>query len=168
MTWDFEPSFDISLILRSLTTKFKSLLAIMLAVATSFFARTAISQSYIIGGPSQSSRPSTPGTASGSGASLTAPTPFTPSFPVGLWKVQSAQHKVTSKRVSIWTFDKRGADMERLGPAAKERTIEVLKSEVHFKHNLSLVANSRSLLQASALGRLRHPSILGDSHRGNN
>jgi SCY1-like protein 2 len=140
----------------------------MLAVATSFFARTAISQSYIIGGPSQSSRPSTPGTASGSGASLTAPTPFTPSFPVGLWKVQSAQHKVTSKRVSIWTFDKRGADMERLGPAAKERTIEVLKSEVHFKQNLSLATDSQSLLQASALGRLRHPSILGDTYLGNN
>ncbi|KAJ2931423.1 hypothetical protein H1R20_g5707, partial [Candolleomyces eurysporus] len=68
--------------------------------------------------------------------------PFTPSFIIGLWKVQAAAHKVNGKRVSVWSFDKRGPDMERLGPAAKDRTLEVLKSE------------------ATSLSRLRHPSIL--------
>ncbi|KAG6909833.1 hypothetical protein DXG01_015106 [Tephrocybe rancida] len=110
----------------------------MFAAATSFFARTAISQSYNIG-PSTGSRPATPGQPS---TSLNAPTPFLPSLNVGLWKVQSASHKVTNKRVSVWSFDKRGPDMERLGVPAKERTLEVMKAE------------------ASALGRLRHPSIL--------
>ncbi|KAF9452845.1 other/SCY1 protein kinase [Macrolepiota fuliginosa MF-IS2] len=123
----------------------------MLAAATSFFARTNISQSYNIGQPpSSSSRPTTPGlsssspsasgSASGSNGVLAAT--FTPTFPVGLWKVQSAYHKVTNKRVSVWSFDKRGTDIERLGAMAKERTLEVLKAE------------------ASALSRLRHPSIL--------
>ncbi|KAF8078142.1 kinase-like domain-containing protein [Lyophyllum atratum] len=110
----------------------------MLAAATSFFGRTAISQSYNIG-PSSGSRPSTPGQAS---TSLSVSTPFLPSLIVGLWKVQSASHKVTNKRVSVWSFDKRGPDMERLGPAARERAMEVLKAE------------------ASALSRFRHPSIL--------
>lgn len=99
--------------------------ASMLAAATSFFARTAISQSYNIG--TAGSRPSTPGTA---GSSLNAPPPFSPSLNVGLWKVQSASHKVTNKRVSVWSFDKRGPDMERLGVSAKDRTLEVLKAEV--------------------------------------
>ncbi|KAH9483858.1 Protein kinase domain-containing protein ppk32 [Psilocybe cubensis] len=120
----------------------------MFAAATSFFARTNISQSYSIGSPSQglglgTSRPSTPGGTS-TGTSLSAPPAATPTFYIGLWKVQSAWHKVTNKRVSVWTFDKRGQDMERLGPQSKERVVEVMKSE------------------ASALGRLRHPSILGD------
>ncbi|PPQ66892.1 hypothetical protein CVT26_009832 [Gymnopilus dilepis] len=112
----------------------------MFAAATSFFARTNISQSYNIGSSSSTafgSRPSTPSTSS-----LGPPPPSTPAFFVGLWKVQSAWHKVTSKHVSVWTFDKRGPDVERLGPQAKERAIEVMKAE------------------ASALGRLRHPSIL--------
>ena len=56
--------------------------------------------------------------------------PFTPSFYIGLWKVQPAAHKTTGKRVSVWTFDKRGPDMERLGQSAKDRTVEVIKSEV--------------------------------------
>ncbi|KAF8163106.1 other/SCY1 protein kinase [Crassisporium funariophilum] len=111
----------------------------MLAAATSFFARTAINQSYNIGSSSHGSRPSTPGSNS---TSLTAPPPSTPPFIVGLWKVQSAWHKVTNKRVSVWIFDKRGPDMERLGPQGRERVVEVMKAE------------------ASALGRLRHPSIL--------
>ncbi|KAF9456136.1 kinase-like domain-containing protein [Collybia nuda] len=111
----------------------------MLAAATSFFARTAISQSYNIGGGSAGSRPSTPGQA---GTSVVAPPPFSPPLNVGLWRVQPAYHKVTNKRVSVWSFDKRASDIERLGPAARERTLEVLKAE------------------ASALGRLRHPSIL--------
>lgn len=56
--------------------------------------------------------------------------PFTPSFYIGLWKVQPAAHKTTGKRVSVWTFDKRGPDMERLGQSAKDRTVEVIKNEV--------------------------------------
>ncbi|KAF4615425.1 hypothetical protein D9613_002872 [Agrocybe pediades] len=119
----------------------------MFAAATSFFSRTNIGQSYSIGSPSQGlpviggSRPSTPvGTTNGT--SLAAPAPATPTFYIGLWKVQSAWHKTTNKRVSVWTFDKRGSEMERLGPQSRERVIEILKAE------------------ASALGRLRHPSIL--------
>ncbi|KAF8184949.1 kinase-like protein [Mycena galopus ATCC 62051] len=111
----------------------------MLAAATSFFARTAISQSYNIGSSApNASRSSTPGP----GGSSSAPIAFSPPLNVGLWRVQSASHKVTNKRVSVWSFDKRSAEMERLRPAAKERTLEILKAE------------------ASALTRLRHPSIL--------
>lgn len=99
----------------------------MLAAATSFFARTAISQSYNIGHASNNSRPSTPGSG---GSSITAPTASTPTFQVGLWKVQSGSHKVTNKRVSIWIFDKRGVEMERLSTPGKDRAIEVLKAEV--------------------------------------
>ncbi|KAJ7445769.1 kinase-like domain-containing protein [Mycena galericulata] len=109
----------------------------MLAAATSFFARTAISQSYnIVSPPGPGSRSSTPG-PSGSPAA-----PVAPSITVGLWRVQSASHKVTNKRCSVWSFDKRSPEMERLRPLAKERTLEVLKAE------------------ASAMTRLRHPSIL--------
>ncbi|RDB21346.1 Protein kinase domain-containing protein ppk32 [Hypsizygus marmoreus] len=110
----------------------------MLAAATSFFGRTAISQSYNIGS-SSGSRPSTPGHAT---TSLNTSTPFPPSLNVGLWRVQPASHKVTNKRVSVWSFDKRGSETERLGASARERILEVLKAE------------------ASALSRLRHPSIL--------
>ncbi|KAF8644148.1 hypothetical protein AX16_008675 [Volvariella volvacea WC 439] len=111
----------------------------MFAAATSLFARTAISQSYNIGSPGSASRSSTPGPPSASNAYPAAPIA---SIHVGLWRVQPATHKVTNKRVSVWTFDKRGPDLDRLGPVAKERTLEVLKAE------------------ASALGKLRHPSIL--------
>ncbi|TFK67903.1 kinase-like protein [Pluteus cervinus] len=108
----------------------------MFAVASSFFARTAISQSYNFTAASSASRSSTPG------PNVTpSPAPVA-SISVGLWRVQPATHKVTHKNVSVWSFDKRGQDMERLGPAARDRTIEVLKGE------------------ASALSRLRHPSIL--------
>lgn len=100
----------------------------MLAAATSFFARTAISQSYNIGSSSNGSRSSTPG-PSGSSSSI-APPPLAPPFNIGLWRVQSASHKLTSKRVSVWSFDKRGPEIERLGPLAKERTLEVMKAEV--------------------------------------
>lgn len=112
----------------------------MLAAATSFFGRTNISQSYSIGQPTgvgsaSSSRPSTPGVSSTSGAASGSTngvlsTTFTPTFADGLWKVQSAYHKVTNKRVSVWSFDKRSADMERLGPLARENALEVLKAEV--------------------------------------
>lgn len=97
----------------------------MLAAATSFFSRTAISQSYNIG-PQNGSRSSTP-TPAGSSAAGTHVSPA--SVKVGLWKVQGATHKVTSKRVSVWTFDKR-AEMEGLGPMSKERVLEVMKAEV--------------------------------------
>ncbi|KAG7452863.1 other/SCY1 protein kinase [Guyanagaster necrorhizus] len=111
----------------------------MLAAATSFFARTAISQSYNFGDPSATgSRSSTPGPASTSNS----PQTLSVSLHIGLWKVQGAYHKVTNKRVAVWSFDKRGPETERLGPLSKERILEVLKGE------------------ASALGRLRHPSIL--------
>lgn len=102
------------------------------AAASSFFSRTNISQSYNIGSSSggapglAGSRPVTPGSTS---ASIGVPAAATPPFFVGLWKVQSAWNKVTNKRVSVWTFDKRGSDLERLNPAAKERAVEVLKAE---------------------------------------
>ncbi|KZT74196.1 kinase-like protein [Daedalea quercina L-15889] len=115
----------------------------MFAAATSFFARTNISQSYNIGGPSlNGSRSSTPGPSGPSTSSLPAATPHAPPFNVGPWRVQSATHKTTGKRVSVWSADKRSQEMERMGPASRERTIEVLKAE------------------ASALSRLRHPCIL--------
>ncbi|KAF8630424.1 hypothetical protein AX15_002972 [Amanita polypyramis BW_CC] len=107
----------------------------MLAAATSFFARSAISQSYSVG--VNESRPTSPASSGSS-----APAPFVLTLIVGLWRVLPAFHKVTHKRVSVWSFDKRGPDMDRLGPVARERMIEVLKAE------------------ASALSRLRHPSIL--------
>lgn len=113
----------------------------MLAAATSFFARTNISQSYNIGQPpspsASSSRPTTPGiasssvtTGSGSRGNGVPATTFTSTFAVGLWKVQSAYHKVTNKRVSVWSFDKRGADIERLGAAVRDLVLGVLKAEV--------------------------------------
>jgi SCY1-like protein 2 len=49
--------------------------------------------------------------------------------------VQSAYHKATNKRVSVWSFDKRGSDIERLGVVARETTLEVLKAEVSFQRN---------------------------------
>ncbi|KAH7910173.1 kinase-like domain-containing protein [Hygrophoropsis aurantiaca] len=110
----------------------------MFAAATSFFSRTAISQSYNIGTSSGGSRSSTPGP---SGSSTPQPFAGTPSVKIGLWRVQVATHKVTNKRVSVWSFDKR-AEMEGLGPLSKERVLDVMKSE------------------AAALSKLRHPSIL--------
>ncbi|KAJ4501787.1 other/SCY1 protein kinase [Lentinula lateritia] len=117
------------------------------SAATSFFARTNISQSYHIGSAPSSlsnagSRPSTPAPQSSGPSTSTSPASFTPSIYIGLWKVQGATHKITNKKVSVWSFDKRGPEMERLRPSAKERTMEVLKAE------------------AAALSRFRHPSIL--------
>ncbi|OSD01672.1 kinase-like protein [Trametes coccinea BRFM310] len=113
----------------------------MFAAASSFFARTNISQSYNIGASSSGSRTTTPAPAGSSNAALPSAA-LPPPFNVGPWRVQSATHKVTGKRVSVWSVDKRSPEMERMGPASKERTFEVLKAE------------------ASALSRLRHPSIL--------
>lgn len=117
----------------------------MLAAASSFFGRTNISQNYTFGSSSIISRTSTP-TPSSSATSL--PTvAHSPPFNIGPWRVQSATHKVrscsvymrrrsnlvsqvTGKRVSIWSAEKRGPEMEKMGPASRERYIEVLKTEV--------------------------------------
>ncbi|CAK5279381.1 unnamed protein product [Mycena citricolor] len=121
----------------------------MFAAATSFFARTAISQSYNISSSGAGSRSPTPGPgASGSQAQASSANNFSLPITIGLWRVQSASHKVTNKRVSVWSFDKRSPEIERLRPAAKERTLEVLKAE-RLTHQ-----------EASALTRLRHPCIL--------
>ena len=103
----------------------------MLAAATSFFSRSNISQNYAIGG-SSISRTATPTPVPAAGASSsTLPAPaHVPPFQVGLWRVQSATHKVTGKRVSVWTFDKRSAEIDRLSPMAKDKTMDVLKAEV--------------------------------------
>ncbi|KAJ4488353.1 other/SCY1 protein kinase [Lentinula aciculospora] len=118
------------------------------SAATSFFARTNISQSYNIGSAPGSlsntgSRSSTPAPQSPGPSTSTFSASFTPTIFIGLWKVQGATHKVTNKKVSVWSFDKRGSEIERLRPLARDRTLEVLKAE------------------ASALSRFRHPSILG-------
>ena len=106
----------------------------MLAAATSFFSRSNISQNYAIGGSSTAagSRTATPAPAPGAGASSAAlPAPaHVPPFQVGLWRVQSATHKVTGKRVSVWAFDKRSAEVDRLSPMARDKTMDVLKAEV--------------------------------------
>ena len=106
----------------------------MLAVASSFFSRTNISQNYNIGttspGISSGSRSSTPGPSSNAQAGALPSAPLTPAFHVGLWKVQSGTHKVTQKRVSIWSFDKRASEMERVSAQGKEKVIETLKAEV--------------------------------------
>ncbi|RDX48294.1 other/SCY1 protein kinase [Lentinus brumalis] len=114
----------------------------MFAAATSFFARTNISQNYNIANASSIVGSRTGSPAPSSSATTLPAASLPPSFNVGPWRVQSATHKVTNKRVSVWSMDKRNSEMERMGPASRERTIEVLKAE------------------ASALSRLRHPSIL--------
>ena len=53
-------------------------------------------------------------------------------FNVGPWRVQSATHKVTGKRVSVWSTDKRSQEMERMGQVSRDRTLEVLKAEVNI------------------------------------
>nr|GAT54100.1 kinase-like protein [Mycena chlorophos] len=110
----------------------------MFAAATSFFSRTQIASSYNLAASSTpGSRSSTPGPGSSS-----SPAAYAPSLNIGLWRVQAATHKTTNKRVSVWSFDKRSPEMERLRPLARDRTLEVLKAE------------------ASSLTKLRHPSVL--------
>lgn len=104
----------------------------MFAAASSFFARSNIFQNYNVGVSTSiiGSRSGTPaqGPSSNPGG---LPTPATaPAFFVGPWKVQSGSHKTTNKRVSVWTFDKRSSELDKMGPASKDRTLEVLKSEV--------------------------------------
>ncbi|KAI0703573.1 other/SCY1 protein kinase [Cytidiella melzeri] len=115
----------------------------MLAAASSFFGRTNISQNYNIGAGgtlSFGSRSSTPAPSTSSAVLPTAS--HSPPFNVGPWRVQSATHKGTGKRVSVWSADKKSPEMDRMRPASRERTMEVLKAE------------------ATALSRLRHPCIL--------
>jgi SCY1-like protein 2 len=92
----------------------------MLQAATAFFKTSQIYQNYAI--TTVSGQPSANGVP---GASPVAP------FSVGLWRIQEAVHKTNGKKVSIWSFDKRSGEMERLNqPSAKERVFEVLKAEV--------------------------------------
>lgn len=116
----------------------------MLAAATSFFARSNISQNYNVGASTSiiGSRSGTP--AQGSSSNLGAlPTPAnTPTFFVGPWKVQPGSHKTTGKRVSVWAFDKKSPELEKMGPAGKERTFEVLKSEVRAHTTLDGLSRS--------------------------
>jgi SCY1-like protein 2 len=97
-----------------------------LSAAAALFTRTNISQNYTILQPGSS--PPAPPANSGL-PSL----PITPPFKAGLWFIQAAQHKLNGKRVSVWTVEKRGPEMERLGAQAKEMAIEVLKAEVRVK-----------------------------------
>ncbi|KZT43957.1 kinase-like protein [Sistotremastrum suecicum HHB10207 ss-3] len=105
----------------------------MLAAASSFLNRSAIGQSYTF--VSQSGSQTPPAGSSKSVATV-------PTFHVGLWRVQHAVHKTTGRHVSVWSFDKRSQDVDKLRPATRERVMEVLKTE------------------ATALSRLRHPFIL--------
>ena len=107
----------------------------MFAAATSFFSRSNISQNYTIGGPSTGSRTATP--VQGAGATSSAlPTPANvPPFQVGPWRVQSATHRVTGKRVSVWTVDKKSAEIERLSPMARDKSMDVLKAEVRYEQH---------------------------------
>ncbi|KAF8831613.1 hypothetical protein HHX47_DHR1000807 [Lentinula edodes] len=121
------------------------------SAATSFFARTNISQSYHIGSTPSSlsnagSRPSTPAPQSSGPSTSTSSASFTPSIYIGLWKVQGATHKITNKKVSVWSFDKRGPEMERLRPSAKERTMEILKAEVRCAEMVEPPEETRSEL----------------------
>ena len=136
----------------------------MFAAATSFFARTNISANYNIGVPSSSStlpgfgsgsRSSTPGpsasSSSAGGSSSPAPTSLPapqliPTFHVGPWRVQSATHKVTHKRVSVWTYDKKTSEADRLSVQAKEKVIEFLKTEVHALDTYTFVRYTDSSL----------------------
>lgn len=96
----------------------------MFSAAAALFARTNISQNYTI---------LTPGATVTNPANSGLPSlPAGPPFKAGLWLVQAAQHKLNGKRVSVWTFEKRSPELERLGGGnqAKEVVLEMLKSEV--------------------------------------
>jgi SCY1-like protein 2 len=111
--------------------------AAMFAVATSFFSRSNIFQNYNIGPPAAtSSAQRTPTPSAGPSATLPA-VAHVPAFQVGLWRVQSASHKTTNKRVSVWTFDKRNVEMDRMTPAARENAMEVLKAEVRTGRSIA-------------------------------
>jgi hypothetical protein len=131
----------------------------MLAAASSFFAGSNISKQYAVGGsPTPAgARPgaSTPG-AGAPGPSTTIP--HAPTFRVGPWRVQSAAHKTTGKRVSIWDLDKRSPWLERLNPPARERAMEVLKGEVRACLLESTYARSRAAgIRSKSLASPEHP-----------
>lgn len=94
-----------------------------LSAAAALFARTNISQHYTILQPGSS----TPAPPANSGLPSL---PVSPPFKAGLWFVQSAQHKLNGKRVSVWTLEKRGPELERLSAQAREMALEVSKMEV--------------------------------------
>ena len=138
----------------------------MFAAASSFFARSNISQNYNVGAPSSiiGSRSATPASGSSSNAGALPAPSNTPTFFVGPWKVQSGSHKTTNKRVSVWTFDKKSSELEKMGPAAKDRTLEVLKSEVRatpLNGSPDIVLTLDTCTKATSLSRLRHPCVLG-------
>ena len=96
----------------------------MFSAAASFLNRTNISQSYTILTPGQNAAP-----PSNSGLPSL---PVGPPFQAGPWNIQAAQHKTNGKRVSVWTFEKRSAEMDRLGQQARDTVLEALKAEVSF------------------------------------
>jgi SCY1-like protein 2 len=101
----------------------------MFSAAAALFARTNISQNYTILSPGV---PVPPPPANSGLPSL----PAGPPFKAGLWLIQPAQHKLNGKRVSVWTFEKRSGEMDRLGAQAKDMVLEILKAEVNFLSNI--------------------------------
>jgi SCY1-like protein 2 len=103
----------------------------MLAAATSaasaFFKVSAISQNYILSNANTTSIASGPSSRS---ASPAPPQTKSAPFSVGLWRVQEAVHKTNGKHVSVWSFDKKNSALDKLVAAAKERVMQVLKTEV--------------------------------------
>lgn len=99
-------------------------MASMLSAAAALFARTNISQNYTILSPGV--KVDVPGNAG------LPSLPAGPPFRAGLWLVQPAQHRLNGKRVSVWTFEKRGPETDRVGAQAKEMVLEALKAEVRF------------------------------------
>lgn len=96
----------------------------MFQAAAALFTRTNVSQNYSI---------LAPGTDVPSVNGLPA-APVLPPFKAGPWFIQPAQHKLNGKRVSVWSFEKRSAEMDKLGAQSRERVIEVLKAEVNKIH----------------------------------
>lgn len=96
----------------------------MLQAASAWFSSSQISQNYAIS--SQQSN----GFGSSSASTSTNAIPPVKPFTIGPWKVQEAHHKLTQKKASVWSCDKKSTEMERLGPAGKDMVLDVLKTEV--------------------------------------
>ncbi|KDQ16224.1 hypothetical protein BOTBODRAFT_54054 [Botryobasidium botryosum FD-172 SS1] len=106
------------------------------SAATAFFKTSSISQNYVL-------RSSQNGAGSSSTASPSTPSPEAiQSFPAGPWNVSEAVHKITQKRVSVWSIEKRGQAMDKIPPQTRDTVVESLKTEV------------------AALAKMRHPCIL--------
>lgn len=119
----------------------------MLQAATAFFKTSQISQNYAIASTS-TGLPS---------SNLSTSGPAAP-FHLGLWKIQEAVHKSNGKKASVWSFDKRGVEMERLSQTgAKERVIEVLKAEVSNQCPLLMVAITETRDQGIRFGSPQTP-----------